>query len=115
MVNRRSYIDFSLQNYESAANKNRESLSLLNISQALVIMFGITIMLIMTAYGIQKGVITIGGFVVVNAYMHFGNKAFNYFDGMWAIAIYDREKKQILVGESDKYEALCRKCFKEEN
>ena len=26
-----------------------------------------------------------------------------------------REKTQVVVGESDKYEALCRKCFKEEN
>jgi len=25
------------------------------------------------------------------------------------------EKTQVVVGESDKYEALCRKCFKEEN
>ena len=35
--------------------------------------------------------------VVANAYMHFGDKSFNYFDGMWAIAIYDREKKEILL------------------
>jgi len=33
--------------------------------------------------------------VVVNAYMYFGDKTFNYFDGMWAIAIYDSEKKEI--------------------
>ena len=35
--------------------------------------------------------------VVANAYMFFGKKSFNYFDGMWAIAIYDREKKEILL------------------
>ncbi len=35
--------------------------------------------------------------VVANAFMHFGMKSFNYFDGMWAIAIYDREKKEILL------------------
>ena len=35
--------------------------------------------------------------VVANAYMYFGDKTFNYFDGMWAIAIYDREKKEILL------------------
>ena len=35
--------------------------------------------------------------VLVNAYMHFGEKSFNYFDGMWAIAIYDREEKKILL------------------
>ena len=35
--------------------------------------------------------------VVVNSYMYFGDKAFNYFDGMWAIAIYDNEKKELLL------------------
>ena len=35
--------------------------------------------------------------VVANAYMYFGEKSFNYFDGMWAIAIYDNEKKEILL------------------
>ena len=35
--------------------------------------------------------------VVVNAYMYFGKKTFNYFDGMWAIAIYDQEKKELLL------------------
>ena len=32
-------------------------------------MFGITIMLVMSAYGIKNGDISIGGFVVINAYM----------------------------------------------
>ena len=35
--------------------------------------------------------------VVVNAYQYFGAKTFNYFDGMWAIAIFDREKKEIIL------------------
>ena len=35
--------------------------------------------------------------VVANAYMYFGEKSFNYFDGMWAVAIYDREIKKILL------------------
>jgi len=35
--------------------------------------------------------------VVANAYMYFGDKSFNYFDGMWAIAIYDQEKREILL------------------
>ena len=35
--------------------------------------------------------------VVANAYMYFGKKVFNFFDGMWAIAIYDQEKKEIIL------------------
>ena len=35
--------------------------------------------------------------VVANAYMYFGEKSFNYFDGMWAIAIYDNEKKEYIM------------------
>ena len=35
--------------------------------------------------------------VVVNAYQYFGMETFNYFDGMWAIAIYDQEKKELIL------------------
>ena len=35
--------------------------------------------------------------VLVNAFQHFGNKTFNYFDGMWAVAIYDQENKQVTL------------------
>ena len=62
-------LDESLENYESAANQTRHALSLLNISQTLIIMTGITIMLVMSAYGIKNGDIDVGGFVVINAYM----------------------------------------------
>ncbi len=62
-------LDKSLEEYEIAANKTRHALSLLNISQTLVIMTGITIMLVMSAYGIKNGDIDVGGFVVINAYM----------------------------------------------
>ena len=41
--------------------------------------------------------------VVANSYQYFGEEAFNYFDGMWAIAIYDKEKKR-----SYTIERLCR-------
>ena len=62
-------LDKSLQDYEVAANQSRHSLSLLNIAQTFIIMLGITIMLIMSAYGIRSGDIDVGGFVVINAYM----------------------------------------------
>ena len=62
-------LDESLKEYELAANQSRHSLSLLNIAQTFIIMLGITIMLVMSAYGIRNGDISIGGFVVINAYM----------------------------------------------
>ncbi|MDB3919826.1 ABC transporter ATP-binding protein/permease [Candidatus Pelagibacter sp.] len=62
-------LDQSLEEYELAANQSRHSLSLLNISQTFIIMVGITIMLVMSVYGIKSGEIDIGGFVVINAYM----------------------------------------------
>ncbi|MDA8944765.1 ABC transporter ATP-binding protein/permease [Candidatus Pelagibacter ubique] len=62
-------LDQSLEEYELAANQSRYSLSLLNIAQTFIIMVGITIMLVMSVYGIKSGEINIGGFVVINAYM----------------------------------------------
>jgi len=62
-------LDKSLEDYELAANKSRHSLSLLNIAQTFIIMLGITIMLVMSAFGIKNGNINVGGFVVINAYM----------------------------------------------
>ncbi len=62
-------LDKSLEEYELAANKSRHSLSLLNIAQTFILMAGITIMLVMSAYGIKNGNINVGGFVVINAYM----------------------------------------------
>jgi ABC-type transport system involved in Fe-S cluster assembly fused permease/ATPase subunit len=62
-------LDESLRDYELAANQSRHSLSLLNVAQTFIIMLGITIMLVMSAYGIKNGDINVGGFVVINAYM----------------------------------------------
>ena len=62
-------LDYSLEKYENAANKNRMSLSLLNFSQTLVIMTGITLMLVLSVFGIKNNTISVGGFVVINAYM----------------------------------------------
>ena len=61
-------LDKSLEDYESAANKSRHTLSLLNVAQTFIIMTGITIMLVMSAYGIKNGDIDVGGFVVINPY-----------------------------------------------
>ena len=62
-------LDQSLEEYELAANQSRHTLSMLNIAQTFIIMSGITIMLVMSVYGIKNGDIDVGGFVVINAYM----------------------------------------------
>ena len=62
-------LDESLKDYELAANQSRHSLALLNVAQTFIIMLGITIMLVMSAFGIKNGDINVGGFVVINAYM----------------------------------------------
>jgi len=62
-------LDKSLEDYELAANQSRHSLSLLNTAQTFIIMLGIIIMLVMSAFGIKNGDINVGGFVVINAYM----------------------------------------------
>ena len=30
--------------------------------------------------------------VLLNSYVYWGDKCFNYFDGMWAVCIFDKEK-----------------------
>jgi ATP-binding cassette subfamily B protein len=69
----------SLDQYETESIKNQYSLSYLNIAQTIVIMTGITIMLVMSAYDIREGSLTIGGFVVINAYMLQLYQPLNFF------------------------------------
>ena len=35
--------------------------------------------------------------VVANSYMFWGEKMFNYLDGMWAMAIYDKKENKIIA------------------
>ncbi|MDZ4736076.1 MAG: ABC transporter ATP-binding protein/permease [Rhodospirillaceae bacterium] len=55
--------------YERAAVKNRTSLAALNIGQAFIIAVGVTTMMTMAAAGIRNGTMTVGDFVLVNAYL----------------------------------------------
>ena len=72
-------LDESLQEYEKESVNNQYSLSYLNIAQTVVIMTGITIMLVMSAFDIREGSLTIGGFVVINAYMLQLYQPLNFF------------------------------------
>ncbi len=62
-------LDEALAQYERAAIRTRESLSLLNVGQAAVITIGVTAMLILAAFDIRDGAMTVGDFVVVNTYL----------------------------------------------
>jgi ATP-binding cassette subfamily B protein len=61
--------DVALQGYEKAAIKTRVSLSILNIGQAAIIAIGVTLMMGMAAGGVVAGTMTVGDFVLVNAYL----------------------------------------------
>jgi len=93
-------LDESLKKYELAANKSRHSLSLLNIAQIIVIMSGITIMLVMTAFGIRSNDISIGGFVVINAYMLQLYQPLNFLGSVY------REIQQSLVDMENMFNLL---------
>ncbi|HET6157822.1 MAG TPA: ABC transporter ATP-binding protein/permease [Dongiaceae bacterium] len=61
--------DVALQAYEHAAVKSRTTLAALNIGQAFIIAIGVTIMMTMAAYGVADRSMTVGDFVLVNAYL----------------------------------------------
>ena len=61
--------DSSLRNYEAAAVKSKTTLSFLNIGQGAIIATGVTIVMVMAGMGVVGGTMTIGDFVLVNAYL----------------------------------------------
>ena len=93
-------VDEALMTYEQAAVKSRESLSLLNVSQAAVVVSGITIMLIMAALNIRNGTMTVGGFVVVNTYLMQLSIPLNFLGTVY------REIRQALVDMENMFTLL---------
>jgi len=61
--------DAAMQGYEGAAVKTGQSLAVLNFGQSLIITTGLVIVMVMAAMGVQSGALTVGDFVMVNAYM----------------------------------------------
>jgi ATP-binding cassette subfamily B protein len=76
-------LDNSLKDYEGAAVENEFSLSYLNITQTVIIITGITLMLSMSVFDIKAGAISIGGFVVINAYMFQLYQPLNFFGSVY--------------------------------
>ncbi len=61
--------DKELLNLEAAKRKNRLSLMTLNSGQALIIAMAITVMMLLAARSVTQGEMTIGDFVLINAFM----------------------------------------------
>ncbi|MFZ1725172.1 MAG: ABC transporter ATP-binding protein/permease [Albidovulum sp.] len=61
--------DAAMAGYEAAAVKTGLSLSALNFGQSMIITTGLVIVMVMAGFGVQAGVLTVGDFVMVNAYM----------------------------------------------
>ena len=61
--------DRSMQGYEKAATETQVSLAWLNVGQSFIITAGLVAVMVMAARGVQSGALTVGDFVMVNAYM----------------------------------------------
>jgi ATP-binding cassette subfamily B protein len=92
--------DGAMRGYERAAVKSRTSLSILNTSQAVVVALGITAIMIMAAQGIAAGTMTLGDFVMVNAYLIQIAMPLNFLGTVY------REIKQSLVDLEVMFELL---------
>ena len=84
-------LDEAFQGYERAAVMNQVSLSLLNVGQAAIIAVGLTAVMLLSAYGIVAGTMTIGGFVLANTYLMQLYQPLNIFGFIY------REIKQALI------------------
>ncbi|MGQ0681373.1 ABCB family ABC transporter ATP-binding protein/permease [Bradyrhizobium sp.] len=61
--------DRSMERYEEASIRTYTSLAVLNAGQAVIFTVGLTVTMIMCAFGIRNGTHTVGDFVMINAMM----------------------------------------------
>jgi ATP-binding cassette subfamily B protein len=61
--------DVAMKGYAEAALKTAYSLGALNFGQAVIITTGLVSVMVMAAMGVERGAMTVGDFVMVNAYM----------------------------------------------
>jgi len=64
-----SRYDAAMEGYEAAALQTTYSLGFLNFGQSFLITGGLVAVMVMAAVGVQDGSLTVGDFVMVNAYM----------------------------------------------
>jgi ATP-binding cassette, subfamily B, heavy metal transporter len=92
--------DRAMQGYEVAAVKTATSLAMLNFGQSLIITTGLVIVMVMAAVGVQNGALTVGDFVMVNAYMIQITMPLNFLGTVY------REIRQALVDMGEMFDLL---------
>ena len=92
--------DGAMRQYETAAVKTGLSLSFLNVGQAALITTGLVIVMAMSALGVQSGTLTVGDFVMVNAYMIQITMPLNFLGTVY------REIRQALVDMGEMFGLL---------
>lgn len=92
--------DVAMQGYEAAALKTSYSLAFLNVGQALLITSGLVAVMVMAAFGVQNGTMTVGDFVMVNAYMIQITLPLNFLGTVY------REIRQSLVDMGEMFDLL---------
>ncbi len=92
--------DSAMRQYETAAVKTGLSLSFLNIGQAALITTGLVIVMGMSALGVRAGTLTVGDFVMVNAYMIQITMPLNFLGTVY------REIRQALVDMGEMFGLL---------
>ncbi len=92
--------DGAMRQYETAAVKTGLSLSFLNMGQATLITTGLVIVMAMSALGVRAGTLTVGDFVMVNAYMIQITMPLNFLGTVY------REIRQALVDMGEMFALL---------
>ena len=95
-----SRYDMAMAGYEDAALKTAYSLAFLNFGQAILITFGLIIVMVMAAIGVQNGTLNVGDFVMVNAYMIQITMPLNFLGTIY------REIRQALVDMGEMFNLL---------
>jgi len=92
--------DRAMEGYEAAALKTSYSLAFLNIGQSFIITSGLVAVMVMAALGVQSGALTVGDFVMVNAYMIQITMPLNFLGTVY------REIRQALVDMGEMFNLL---------
>ena len=92
--------DSAMARYEAAAVKTSLSLTFLNFGQAVIITAGLVAVMVMAAIGVQQGTLTVGDFVMVNAFMIQITIPLNFLGTVY------REIRQALVDMGEMFDLL---------
>ncbi|MEP1767763.1 MAG: ABC transporter ATP-binding protein/permease [Sulfitobacter sp.] len=92
--------DVAMAGYEASAIKTNYSLAFLNFGQAVIITAGLIAVMVMAAIGVQNGDLSVGEFVMINAYMIQITVPLNFLGTVY------REIRQALVDMGQMFDLL---------